>query len=865
MNKILSKPSIPGITVRSVAASILCMLVMGIAIQYSVIHLVLDVNTEPGLPTWAMTIFIALTLMASLFIAVFKMRILTRAELVCILFTLLISTCMMTQGTWHRITTFGMGMPRYSNWPIMDAYNDKLWPHGANILDKALDRSHRHALATQGSVVWQETEYEEGQKATLPVLQNDNDTTSTSIIISLPVNKGNKEIIERGVPYLISFLVRGENMGENAYYFCRVYNDHDSMYSPVLTGGLTDATRKKITYLHKKGFVRNGLYGYTVSRNLHDTLKFELGLQGKGTIVFADPKFFNVNAIEMLYNGAPSVTQSQYNDLTPEERGGTTIRPDNMLSLRGALYYISGGIPLGVWATPLLAWFGFITLLLMACLAVNVIMRRQWAENERFQFPTIQIPLMLLDDDTNTVAPIWKNTLMWFGFGITMIWCLLRGWAFYNTAVPNLSINVPILDFFNNPLFGTPENMFNIKFFISAIVLSLCMFMELNVLISIVAGFFIARSFYWVGEFTGLKTIPDFPFNAHQQIGSFLGYGLIIIFFARKYLWNVLKAAIKGDKSASQNEVMSYRTAFGLLFACIAGVLIWANWLQVSMVGILLFFGFLVLIGVVSAKLRAECGFPFGYMAPFNPMLFVILLGGIPVFGSTGVMTALTFSGFITASVFFFIPGTQLELLETGRRFSIKRSHIVIAIVMGILGGILIGAWAFLGNSYAMGGDFLANRWVYGDKPWFFFSFEQQVATLTATMQSTVTDGATAVKGFDPTVIGYSWGFIGVVAISILRRLFAAFWFHPIGFIMGPSLMVQGAWGGLYGIWGPCLVAWVLRISVLKFGGARTVQTKLLPFFVGVFIAGICAFLVFFAIGSHLHSIGIDNFFRELL
>ncbi len=94
------------------------------------------------------------------------------------------------------------------------------------------------------------------------------------------------------------------------------------------------------------------------------------------------------------------------------------------------------------------------------------------------------------------------------------------------------------------------------------------------------------------------------------------------------------------------------------------------------------------------------------------------------------------------------------------------------------------------------------------------------------------------------------WGFLyagsltGIV--TVLRQVFAGFWFHPVGIILGPSGLLQYAWGS-------CLIAAAIRFFVLRLGGAVTVRQKLLPFFVGVFISAVAAYGIFGAITSYLN------------
>ena len=52
---------------------------------------------------------------------------------------------------------------------------------------------------------------------------------------------------------------------------------------------------------------------------------------------------------------------------------------------------------LRAFAAPVLAWTGFITVLMLVAHCINVLVRRQWADRERLTFPIIWLPLEMTD------------------------------------------------------------------------------------------------------------------------------------------------------------------------------------------------------------------------------------------------------------------------------------------------------------------------------------------------------------------------------------------------------------------------------------------------------------------------------------
>ena len=91
--------------------------------------------------------------------------------------------------------------------------------------------------------------------------------------------------------------------------------------------------------------------------------------------------------------------------------------------------YYEGELPLYTaktllgWATPVLWWTAFITVLIFGMLCINIIVRKQWIEHEKLSYPIIQLPLQLTETPQTR---LFQSKLMWVGFGIA------GGLAFWN-------------------------------------------------------------------------------------------------------------------------------------------------------------------------------------------------------------------------------------------------------------------------------------------------------------------------------------------------------------------------------------------------------------------------------------------------
>lgn len=842
-----------GLTARSVLVMLFGILASALCVQfYEIIEASGNAIGAAGLPVAAFMVYVPLLLLAAGFAVLARVRFLTRAESLCVLFSLLIATPLVSSGFWMMLIGPLGTIPKTAYFEVYDALPEKIWPHSGNIVAHALTPENRDTLRIEGGVAWEEVEVEKDRRASIPVLSNSSPDAVSSLRIAVPViDEGGR--FDGGFapeePYLITVLLRPEKLGADSSYFCRVYYGDTSEFDVEVF-----STREpgEVNYLHRTGFLRRGMYNLTIPPGTEGPVEIEIGLAGTGRLAVAECELLGVGALDAIYRGRRVVTEAEAAALPKPLRHELIVRPDSLFSVAGLQYAVSGFIPWGDWLRPFFSWTSFGAILLLSFIALALIMRRQWIENERYPLPMTRIPVALLGDEERDGQPapsIWRNRLVWIGFGLSLFWCLMKGWHAYNTTVPDMRIEVDLSTYFTDASWGRMwkgEEVRNVTFTVTAILLSLAIFMELNVLFSLVLGFFLYRCQYWFGEAAGLTLQQDYPYWRQQQVGAFLAYGLLILFFTRKYLFEVGKAVFGRGRLLGKQEVLSYRGSVGLLAGCVLAMALWASWNGLAVSGMLVFFGAVLLVGLVSMKLRAECGTPLGNFAPVAMVQVIPIAGGMLLFGPKGVMFVCIASYVVFQYIFFLLPGMQLEMLELGTRFRIPSRHILGALLLGSVGGLILGGWVYLALGYGVGGDNYSQRWPYMDKTFIAQDFNQAMAEANVTLLPADSPLRAAAGGIKPTHWGYIFGAAVTAVLVALRQFFSGFWFHPIGFVIGSSTMMEYVWGSV-------LAAGIIRYVTLKLGGAVTVRTKLIPFFVGVFLGAIAAHLVFAVISGTLY------------
>jgi hypothetical protein len=756
------------------------------------------------------------------------------AELVVIYSALVLAAPLMSQGLWGRLAGLVVAIPNNQDFKTYTSLPPQLWPHGEN-------------LAAPGA------------PGEVHTLEQDAAAPDAPAVYSFTINRFDaqgRECLVPGESFLFTTLVKTENLQKNSSYFVTYQADSGPVRN-LLT--LTAPTHPSLAL--PDGFGRIGASPLIIPPELDKGLNIRIGLNGPGRLLIRGIEFMNVESVEGLYSGRKIVRESEWNKLRPDERNFTLVKPDRLFSARGLKYLLTGFIPWRQWALPVAAWSALVIALFAGFYGLNLLMRKQWAEHERFSFPLIIVPRQLftetLGPDGEVVRPLFRNRVMWIGFACTLPLLLLKGLHFYHPGVPSPDIDpTPLAPFVTSPLakaYLQNVTLGNIWF----TTLSISLLVETNILFSLWSFFFVFQLWNLAGRALNLTRIPGYPWNDQQTMGAYFGYALTALFVARRHLRDAGRAILKG---APRVDARQYRLAVFLIAASFAGLALWGAWVRMGWLPSLLFFGYILMLGFVAGKIRAECGAPFGYLTPYVGMSFAGALGGFTLFGPTGMLVATIACGFMTTACFVFISPVQLEMMELGRQLEVRPRDIGAGLVLGLLGALLIGGFVLLCWAYGHGANNLPISWFY-QQDWFFNHFRTAEAaadrafaagTLFTTPETRMLD---LVHNVDAKGLGI--GAVITLLLSWMRTHFMWFPLHPIGYILSSTHFMGGQWMTI-------LLAWAIRSAVFRIGGAQTIRRGLVPFCIGMFLACIASIVFFNAVGLVLRSQGITDVYSAM-
>ena len=503
------------------------------------------------------------------------------------------------------------------------------------------------------------------------------------------------------------------------------------------------------------------------------------------------------------------------------------------------LTYLAG------WSAPIFWWTGFICVLLGSMLCLNVVLRRQWTDNEKLPFPIVYLPLEITRVDPET-GPIWRNRLFWIGF---LLPCLLESLCSLNylyPAIPALPLKPSTLPNLSNGLTSPPWNALGDSLTLAFYPLVIGLIYFLPTEVSFSAWFFYLFSHLEdvFATASGLRApgaspaVARIPYHGEQGAGAFLGFAIFGFWSYRKYLSQVIGKAF-GEKEfrdvSDAAEPIPYRWAiFGFLigFSMLvvfgwAGGMVW--WLPVVL------FGLYFLFAVTFTRARAEAGLPWGQGPGVSPHAFLTDVVGKNHY-SLPSLTMLAYTQWFDLDYRCMMMPNQLEAMKIATSTTgpgkMNNRQLYWVILWATLIGSISSWWAVLSIYYKYGaasGNVNGWRTSMGSVPFQLLSDWIKNPTI-----------------FDPNrLFGVGAGALVVGILMTMRTQFLWWPFHPVGYVIAET-------GAMAWLWCPTFVGWLTKLVTLRYGGMGAYRRGI-PLFIGLILGDYVVSSVWSIVGLWLH------------
>ena len=471
------------------------------------------------------------------------------------------------------------------------------------------------------------------------------------------------------------------------------------------------------------------------------------------------------------------------------------------------------------WLIPVLSWFSIIFIILLIMLCLNVIIRRQWVENEKLSYPIIQLPTEM------TNSRFYFNRWMWIGFILVAIVDILNGLHFLIPNIPQVFSKRYYLNLSSEPFLA----MGNLPFALYPFVIGLGFLIPLDLSFSCWFFFWFWKLQLIVGQMVGLSHLPSFPYLHSQAIGGYVGVTLVTLYVSRFHLLLVIKQVLaQSSISNSRSQIMSYRKVVILLTVSSIILLALCQKAGMSITVATIFFLLYYLISMGITRMRAELGAPVHDIHYTGPEQMMVWAVGTRRLGTTN-LTVLSLFWFLTRTHYSHVMPHQLEGFKISTQVNISQRKTFIAIIVACVMGIFSAFWVLLHIPYQLGA--LAQiPWptvnAFGLEPWRRLE-NWLINPMVASIPETIFIGV---------------GMLVTFGLMFMRMKF--FWFP----LYPAAYAVTNSWA-IHNIWFCLFIAWVIKIIILQYGGLKAHQ-KATPFFLGLILGE-------FTIGSLWTIIGI--------
>jgi Family of unknown function (DUF6785)/Domain of unknown function (DUF6784) len=483
-------------------------------------------------------------------------------------------------------------------------------------------------------------------------------------------------------------------------------------------------------------------------------------------------------------------------------------------ALRG--FYRGGEpVPFAAWLLPMAVWVGFLVALTLTTLCLVALVRRPWVERERLTFPTVVLPLALIQEEETFLG----NRLLWIGAALPLVIGVFNNLHLNWPSVPEFNVRaVDLSPNFPDPPWNAAGN-FSYSFY--PFVIGIAYLISLEVTFSAWFFFLVTRGENILATTTGwrqagaggLQSVP--PFLGHQGAGAFLALAGLSLWLARDHLREAFRATLAGVRDGSdRDEPLPYRWAAGGLVAGYVALVLFGTAAGMRGWVAALFFALALTYMLAATRIRAETGnaWLFGPDVDANRLMTATL--GTAIY-HPGDLVGMAFLRSVSSwDLRCLSMPHQLDAFKMADRVGIHPRRLVAPMV----GAIMVGAVASFGIAltiwYHFGALAKTDSWrtLQGRVP-----FNLAVGYLTSPLKPDVS-GSLAVGA----------GAVITLLLS-LGRLRLGWWpFHPVGYAMANTNTMQSTWV-------PFLIAWMCKGLVLRYGGMRLYRRSL-PFFLGLIL-----------------------------
>jgi hypothetical protein len=469
-------------------------------------------------------------------------------------------------------------------------------------------------------------------------------------------------------------------------------------------------------------------------------------------------------------------------------------------------------VPWEVWVGPLARWLVPVAAVFAAFLCLSVVLRRQWSDNERLSFPLVQLPLEMMREQKGRT--FFGNPLTWIGFALPTAVFALNGLHNMNPALPAIALDIDINSYFTQrpwsdmTYFHAYLSLGSIGFFYLLPAELLLSFWLFHVLAKVQDVAVSALAFPPISSPHGSGN----GYVDYQTAGAYFALVLSLGAAALPHLKQVLRRAVGRGGDAGKEEMIPYRAAVWGLVVSLAVAAIWF-W----QAGMALGFAVFVLVvyvfvqSVIMARGCTEAGLPMSE-GSFTALDVSALVYSPSALGGRTLTAVAFFDALFGRDLRGLVLTGFLDGQKIGDEVGVRRRQLLYVFVAAIVAAVLVAGAIQLWIPYRFGALSL-----------YYFPYERNDLQFFRENAAYLQGEARHTYG---SVVCFAAGGAITAWLAAMRMRYVAWPLHPLGYALSAS------WTAMV-FWFPMLVAWIVKWSVVHYGGMR-LYARVRPLFLGM-------------------------------
>lgn len=515
-------------------------------------------------------------------------------------------------------------------------------------------------------------------------------------------------------------------------------------------------------------------------------------------------------------------------------------------------------VPWKLWQTPAIGWGLLLIPMFGSYLCMSVIVRRQWAENERLPFPIAMVYLRLIEPPAPRKAfnSLFSTRAFWIAVvGVMAIHSLNALNQYFPRHVPAFPISFSLNTLLNEGPLRYTHWTFRVPTKISFSIVAVTFFLQSKIAFSLWAFYIIWQI---VCVFYG-SYLSGFPEGSRfdQMFGSMIVFALLVIWIGRHH-WVMVLRHMFGlrRRHDPQDPYLPYALAGWGFALCIVGMIAWLTAVGTTLMGAIVLVAVLMTVMVTISRVVAETGLVYSQVhTPFNkPWIYLSDLAGMRT----------TPQNYFYSTWFYQMFGHDTrESLPVYSTHALRVADsaaydpaqgkprawpFLIALVLAIIVGYFVSGASMLLVQYNYAEPMSINAQPPVN-PWGLRDSTRTVA-LDPAAQYVVREIVPKDVYSRVSHSVFAMAFTGFLAFM---RIYFTWWpFHPVGYLLAYSDPIARCWVSIF-------LGWLAKVLIVRFGGSSLFRSAQ-PFFIGLLVGEAGASALWLVISIILNSMGLPYY-----